>query len=56
MEMKDILDIDLGIEDDNLTEYLENFRKESFEHEEILSGIPLSLSEVNQQISNTTSA
>jgi hypothetical protein len=32
MEMKDILDIDLDMENQSLTEYIENFRRDSFEH------------------------
>ena len=31
MEMKDILDIDLDMENQSLTEYMENFRRDSFE-------------------------
>ena len=30
MEMKDILDIDLDMENQSLTEYIENFRKDSY--------------------------
>ena len=32
MEMKDILDIDLDMENQSLTEYMQNLRKDSFEH------------------------
>lgn len=48
MEMKDILDIDLGIEDHNLQKYLENFRKESFEAEENNRLLPNSESLINE--------
>ena len=32
MEMKDILDIDLDMENQSLTEYMENLRIDNFEH------------------------
>jgi hypothetical protein len=32
MEMKDILDIDLDMENQSLTEYMQNLRNDSFEH------------------------
>ena len=32
MEMKDILDIDLDMENQSLTEYMQNLRMDSFEH------------------------
>lgn len=34
MEMKDILDIDLDMENQSLTEYMENLRIDNFEHYE----------------------
>jgi len=32
MEMKDILDIDLDMENQSLTEYMDNLRIDNFEH------------------------